>query len=324
MTEVKQVFVTGGSGFVGQNLIPMLIEQGYHVKALARSEQASQKVESLGATAVAGDLNDDQALTIGVKDCLTVFHLAASVDFYASEKQLKKLHLDATELLLKISKTANVKKFIYLGAASVIMNGKPIVDADETFISNNIIDGYSRTKLQAEKLVLDANSESFRTVSLRPPMIWGKGDTNVLPAIIKAVKKGQMQFIGGGKHRFVTCHVTNVCHALILADQAEQSGKAYFLTDGETPIFKDFIKRYVATQGVTIPDKNISLRMAKNAASIMEFVWKTFRLNGQPPMSKGLVNTLGLEFIINDKKARQELGYKTFVSIDEGMKLMKE
>src|SRR5688572_8482068 len=100
---MKQVFITGGSGFVGQNLIPMLIENGYQVKALARSAQAIQKVEQLGATAVKGDLNDKQALTVGVKDCSSVFHLAASVDFFASEKKLKKLHVDATELLLKVS-----------------------------------------------------------------------------------------------------------------------------------------------------------------------------------------------------------------------------
>ncbi len=131
-----------------------------------------------------------------------------------------------------------------------------------------------------------------------------------------------MQFIEGGKHHFVTCHVTNVCHALILADQSDQSGKAYFLTDGET--FKDFIKKFVATQGVTVPDKAVTLAMAKRVATVMEFVWKTFRLNGHPPLYKGLVNTLGLEFITIDSKARQELGYKTFVCIEQRLKQMRK
>src|SRR5690554_144395 len=320
---MKKIFVTGGSGFVGQNLIPMLIEKGYQVNALARSAQAIQKVEQLGATAIQGDLNDKQALAAGIKDCSTVFHLAASVDFFASEKELKKLHVDATELLLTVARKSEVKKFVYLGAASVIMNGKAITNADETFVSDNLVDGYSRTKLHAEKLVLGANEKHFQTVSLRPPLIWGKGDPNTLPAIIDAVKKGRMQFIDGGKHRLVTCHVTNVCHALILADQSAQSGKAYFLTDGETPVFIDFIKKYVATQGVTVPDKHVSLRMAKTVASVMEFVWKTFRLKGHPPLYKGLVNTLGLEFITIDKNARQELGYRTFVSIEQGLNQMR-
>lgn len=321
---MKKVFITGGSGFVGQNLLPMLIEQGYQVKALARSAQAIQKVEQLGAVAVKGDLNDSLALAQGVKDCETVFHLAASVDFFASEKELRKLHVDATQLLLSVAKNANIQKFIYLGAASVIMNGKPIVNADETFVSDNLVDGYSRTKLQAEKLVLAASTKTFQTLSLRPPMIWGKGDPNTLAGVMDAVKKGRMQFIDGGKHRFVTCHVTNVCHALILADQAEQSGKAYFLTDGEQPVFKDFIKKYVGTQGVLVPEKTVSLTMAKRVASVMEFVWKTFRLKGHPPLYKGLINALGLEFITTDKRARQELGYKTFVTIQQGLDEMSK
>lgn len=196
------------------------------------------------------------------------------------------------------------------------MNGKPIINADETFVSNNIVDGYSRTKLQAENLVLQANTKTFQTIAVRPPMIWGKGDPNTLVGVIDAVKKGRMQFIDGGKHRLVTCHVLYVCHALILANTAKQSGKAYFITDGETPVFKDFIKKYVGTQGVTVPDKAVSLAMAKRVASVMEFVWRTFRLNGHPPLYKGFVNILGLEFITTDKKARTELGYKTFVTIE--------
>jgi nucleoside-diphosphate-sugar epimerase len=322
---MKQVFVTGGSGFVGQHLISMLIENGYKVKALARSTQAIQKVQKHGAIAIKGDLNDAKALAEGAKECSTIFHLAASVDFFASEKKLKKLHVESTELLLSVAKNANIKKFVYLSAASVIMNGKPIINADETFESDNIIDGYSRTKLQAEKLVLSANTETFQTIALRPPMIWGKDDPNTLAGIIDAVKKGNMQFIDGGRHRFVTCHVLNVCHALILADHSQHSGgKAYFLTDGETPVFKDFIKKYVATQGITVPDKEVSLAMAKRVASIMEFIWKTFRLKGHPPLYKGLVNALGLEFITIDKKAIQELGYKPLVSISQGLIMMKD
>lgn len=320
---MKQVFVTGGSGFVGQNLIPMLIAQGYKVKALARSTQAIQKVERSGAIAIKGDLYDTQQLAQGVKDCETVFHLAGSVDFFASEKALKKIHVEATELLLKIAKDVGVRKFIDLSASSVIMNGKPIKNADESFVSDNIIDSYSRTKLHAEKSVLKAHTQAFQTVSIRPPMIWGKGDNTVLPGVIDAIKKGQMQLIDGGRHHFSTCHVLNVCHALILADKTAQSGKAYIVTDGQASVFRDFMKKYVATQGVTLPDKAVSLGTAKFIASVMEFAWKTFRLKGHPPLYKALVNVLGLEFTLNDARARQELGYHPIVTIEQGLNLMR-
>jgi nucleoside-diphosphate-sugar epimerase len=320
---MKKAFITGGSGFVGQNLIPLLIANGYTVSALARSPDAIAKVEKLGATAVSGDLDNRQAIMEGMKNAETVFHLAASVDFFSGEKVLYDLHVKPTILLLEESKKAGVKRFVYLSAASVIMTGKPIRNADESFTSNNLIDGYSRTKLAAEMLVLAADSNQFKTIAIRPPLIWGKGDPNILPSIIHAIDKGQMQFIGGGLHKIVTCNVVNVAEALILAAQSTYSGKSYFINDGEQVVFKDFIKRYVGTKGVTVPDKSVSIGMAKFIAGIMEFVWKTFRLKGHPPLYKAMVNTLGLEFITNDSKARRELGYKTFVTIDQGLAAMK-
>jgi len=321
---MKTVFVTGGTGFVGQNLIPMLIENGYTVKALARSNWAVLKIQQLGAIPVEGDLSDSSALGFGVAGCSSVFHLAASVDFFASEKDLKGVHVDATEILIKLSKEGGVKKFIYLGAASVIMNGRPISNANETFVSNCITDGYSKTKLQAENIVVKSGTQDFQTISLRPPLIWGKGDPNTLPAIVEAARKGRLPFIGGGKHRFVTCHVLNVCHALILADKSQCTGEVYFLTDGETPVFKEFIKQYVATQGVNAGNMAVSLRIARMLAAFMEIVWKIFYLKGHPPLYKGLVNTLGLEFTTDDSKARRELGYQTLITIQQGLELMKK
>lgn len=269
-------------------------------------------------------MNDKQELTAGVKDCVSVFHLAAPVDFFANEKDLKKLHIEATEFLLEVAKNANIKKFVYLSAASGIMNGKPIVNANEAYVPDNIIDGYSRTKLPTENVVLRANKNNFQTIAVRPPLVWGKGDPNTLLGVMEATKKGRMQFIDGGKHRLVTCHVANVCHVLILADQSVHKGKTYFITDCETPVFKQFIKKYVATQGVAIPDKSVSLAMANRIASAMEFVWKTFKLTGHLPLYKGLVNVLGVEFNTNDSKARQELGYKPLLTIEQGLELMRK
>jgi nucleoside-diphosphate-sugar epimerase len=90
--------------------------------------------------------------------------------------------------------------------------------------------------------VLKENSNYFKTVSIRPPLIWGKGDPNTLPEIIEAIKKGQMQFIGGGSHKLVTCNVKNVAEALILAEQSGKGGQAYFITDGEQLVLKTLLQ----------------------------------------------------------------------------------
>jgi len=319
----KNVFVTGGSGFVGRNLIPLLILKGYHVKALSRSTASNTIIKSLGATIVNGDLNNELAIKEGVSKCESIFHLAASVDFFASEKLLTKIHVDASKLLIQKAKKAKVKNFVYLSAASVIINGKPIKNVDESFISTNLTDGYSITKLKAEQYILKSNSDNFRTISLRPPLIWGKGDIHTLPSIIKAIKKGQMMFINEGKHLFNTCHISNVCHALLLAEQSERAGEAYFITDDENLVFKDFIKEYVSTKINKVPEKSISFRRARVFASIMEFTWKTFKLKNTPPLYTGLVNVLGLEFLVNIDKAKRELKYKPIKTVEQGLTEMK-
>lgn len=318
----KTVFVTGGSGFVGKNLIPQLISEGYIVKALARSKKSEGLVKSLGAVPVKGSLANLNALKAGMQNTHAVFHLAASVDFFAPYKELEKMHVKATNDLLDIAKSQGVKNFIYLGAASVIMNGKPIKNADETFVSDTITDGYSMTKLKAEKAVLKANSPKLRTIALRPPLIWGKGDPNTLPAIVKAIKKGQMMLINKGEHKFVTCHIKNVCHALILAEQTSKGGETYFITDLETPVFKEFMSNYVSTQNVSLPQKSVSLKQALIIARIMKVFWNLLPLKGHPPLYKGLVNVLGLEFTVDCSKAVKQLNYKPVISIRQGMNEM--
>jgi nucleoside-diphosphate-sugar epimerase len=320
---MKKIFITGGSGFVGQNLIPLLISKGYSVNALARSPKTVDLIKQLGADPIEGDLDNVEALKKGIIGCESVFHIAASVDFYASENELYNLHVTATKNLLEEAKRANVKNFVYLSAASVIINGKPISNADENFISDNLIDGYSITKLMAEKLVLKSNSSNFRTIALRAPLIWGKGDMHVLPGIMDTIQKNRMQFIGGGKQRMATCHVKNVCEGLMLAEESSFGGEVYFIADEKPVVAKEFITDYVSTQGVVVPDKVVSLRMAKTVAAVMKFMWKVFRLKGNPPLNRAMVNMLGLEFTINDAKARRDLGYKSSVSIAQGLDEMK-
>ncbi|SFQ55253.1 Rossmann-fold NAD(P)-binding domain-containing protein, partial [Parafilimonas terrae] len=75
---------------------------------------------------------------------------------------------------------------------------------------------------------------------------------------------------------------------------------------------------------ITIPEKTVSLAMAKRVASVMEFVWKIFGLKEHPPLYKGLVNIMGIEFTTNDNKAKKELGYKPFVTIKQGFDLMRK
>ncbi|GAA4470843.1 NAD-dependent epimerase/dehydratase family protein [Nibrella saemangeumensis] len=321
---MKTAFVTGGSGFVGRNLIPLLLEKGYVVKALARSEKSAGQIRQLGAISVQGDLQDLQALQTGMTGCTVVFHLAASINMWASEQELWADHVTGTENVLQAAKQAQVNRCIYLSTAMVVLNGKPIVDADERLQSDNLVDGYSRTKLAAEQRFLQANSETMQTVVIRPPIIWGKGDTSTLPQFVEAAQKGQLMFIGGGNHLFVTSHIRNLCHALLLAGESTVGGEVFFVTDGEKLQFKRFVKDYLATQGITVPDRSVPLPIAKGTAELLAWFWRTFKRPGAPPFYPSMIHTVGLPYTLSDAKIRRQLGFQNVVTVEEGLREMSE
>jgi nucleoside-diphosphate-sugar epimerase len=319
---MQRVFVTGGSGFVGLHLLRRLQKEGIRAYALSRSADSDKVISQFGAVPIRGDLHDRDALHRGTADVDTIFHLAASVDFWKRAASLWNDHVNGTLNVISAAISNKVGALIYLGASSVIMNGKPIIDANEDFQSDNIIDGYSQTKLVAEQKVLSANSETLKTISIRPPLIWGKGSP-VISRIKHAVETGRFRFINGGAHQFVTCHVENVVEALMLAAVGVRGGKAYFVTDGERLEFRKFITDVLVALKADVKAKSTPLHAARIVARAMDLIWRIFQFKEPPPLYPGMVNITGLPFIISDERARRELGYRPVISVAEGLEQMK-
>ena len=128
---------------------------------------------------------------------------------------------------------AGVKRFVHVSTEAVLADGNPLRHVDETAPYPKRHAGeYARTKALAEQLVLAANSREMRTVAVRPRLVWGPGDTTVLPQILEAAQAGQ---VGLGRRRHYltsTCHVLNVCEGIECAAERGKGGQTYFLTDG--------------------------------------------------------------------------------------------
>src|SRR5205807_6324040 len=111
------------------------------------------------------------------------------------------------------------------------------------------------TKARAEQLVLEANREVFETVVVRPRFVWGRGDTTLLPTLVELVRSGRFAWIGGGRHRTSTTHVDNAVEGLVLGATRGQPGNAYFVTDGEPVLFREFVSQLLDTQGIVAPTR---------------------------------------------------------------------
>jgi nucleoside-diphosphate-sugar epimerase len=320
---MMNVFVTGGSGFVGSYLIPYLIERGYEVVALARSQSALAKVETFGAKGLLGDIHDVASLTAAMQGCDVVVHMAAALEMWGDEQMFYEMNVRGTENALRAAQTNGVKRFIYMSAASVVGGGIAAEMVDEGYRLPHLPDDfYSKTKLIAEDRVIAANSPQMVTMALRPPLIWGKGHS-MTEGIRAAVAEGRFMWIGGGQHKLSTIHVENLCAATAAAIEQGCAGEIYFVTDGETRPVKHFLTDWLRAEGIEAGERSVPRPAALFFARVMETLWRLFRLQSAPPITNTMIYMLGTELWVKDDKARQHLGYQNMVSIDEGLRRLQ-
>jgi nucleoside-diphosphate-sugar epimerase len=213
-----------------------------------------------------------------------------------------------------------VRRFVHVGTEAALLAGQPLVEVDERaplrFDSPAL---YSSTKARAEEAVIEANQNGLETVVVRPRFVWGRGDTTLLPVMTAMVRSGRFAWIGGGRHRTSTTHVENVVHGLLLAAQRGARGGVYFVTDGEPVVFRDFVTRLLATQGVQPPGRSLPVGVARAVAAAGETAWRVLPLPGRPPVTRLAVWVSALETTIDITRARTELGYAPVKTIDQGL-----
>lgn len=316
----RVVFVTGGSGFIGGRLIERLVAEGQEVRALARSDAAAERVAGLGAEAVRGDLGDRASLAAGAAGCEIAFHLAAHLGEWGRWEDFEQGNVEGTRNALAGSREAGVSRFVHCGTEAALMAGRPLVHVDETApLRPDSKAPYPATKAKAEQAVRDASGESFETVVLRPRFVWGRGDTTLLPEMVKTVEAGKFAWVGGGRNVTDTTHVDNVVEGLLLAAEKGASGEAYFVTDGEPVVFREFVTAMLETQGVEPPDRSLPAWTAAPLARVCEAAWRLLPLGGEPPMTRFRAWILTQECTIDISKARADLGYEPLVTHDEGL-----
>jgi len=313
-------FVTGGSGFIGGRLIERLTGEGHPVRALARSPEAAETVSALGAEPVRGDLADRESLVAGARGAELAFHLAAHLGEWGPWEDFERGNVEGTSNALAACAEAGVKRFVHCGTEAALMAGEPLVRVDETApLRPDSRAPYPATKAKAEQLVRDASREGFETVVLRPRFVWGKGDTTLLPEMVATVESGRFAWIGGGRNLTAITHVDNVVEGLILAARKGRPGEAYFVTDGEPVVFREFVTDLLRTQDVEPPSRSLPAWTAAPLARVSEAAWRLLPLKGTPPMTTFRSWLLTQECTIDTSKARTELGYEPIVSHEQGL-----
>jgi nucleoside-diphosphate-sugar epimerase len=317
---MSTAFVTGGSGFIGGALIERLRREGWDVRALARSDAAAARVGELGAEPVRGDLEDRRALEQGAAGSEVAFHCAAKVEDWGDPEDFERLNVFGTQNALDACIAAGVRRFVHAGTEAALTVGQPLegVNEDAPLRADSPI-LYAASKARAEQRVRAANGDGIETVVIRPRLVWGRGDTTLLPALIQLVESGRFRWIAGGTQLTDTTNVDNTVEGLWLGATRAAPGSVYFVTDGEPVVFREFVMSWLGTQGVSAPDKTVPSAVADAAAAVSERAWRLLKRPGSPPLTRMAVWVSSKECTLDITRARRELDYKPVVSREQGL-----
>lgn len=312
-------FLTGGSGYIGRNLIRFLTARGHKVVALARSEEAAARIEALGARAVRGDLFSAD-LVEAMAGCQALIHAAADTDHDNRSATQYRTNVDGTIRVLNSARQAGVPRALYISTESVLLDGRPLRQLTEHHpLPKRPIGEYSRSKAAAEQAALAAADDAFKVVVVRPRFVWGRDDSTALPQLVAAARSGQLAWIDGGRYLTSTTHIGNLCAGIERALEQGESGEIYFIADEDPVEFRQFATALLATQGVAAPDKTVPLWLLKTLARGGDLM---SRLSGgalRGPVTRQSLATSAVEVTLDLTKARTELGYRPVISRAQGL-----
>ncbi len=321
-----KVLVTGGGGFVGMALIQRLVKTGYEVSTFSRNKYEVH--EKLGIGIHQGNIKN---LVDFEKACLgidVVFHVAAKVGIWGTYREFYETNVIGTKNVIEACKKNGVKKLIFTSSASVIFDGSNLEGVDESMdYPKRSVSHYTNTKAQAEKLILDANSERLITVSLRPHLVWGPGDTQLIPKIIERAKTGKLKKIGKKDFLIDHTYIDNLIDAHILAMEKLEfssniSGKTFFITNGHPLHVWYFLNGILKAKGIPPAEKSVSKKTAMTIAQVLEIFYSFFKIKKAPFVTPFLVKELCSHHWFNISAARQLLDYSPNIDFENGLKYL--
>jgi nucleoside-diphosphate-sugar epimerase len=322
MLHIMNIFVTGASGFVGGAATRELVAQGHRVRAMSRNAASDQLISELGAEPVRCDLESVRAEQLGEPDL--VLHCAAYVEPWGAEDAWYRGNVIGTRAILEAARHAGVGRFIHIGTEAALVRGQHLFDADETYdLAPDSPFPYCATKAQAERLVLSANAADFTTMVLRPRLIWGPGDTTLLPAIENMSDNGGWMWIDHGRALTSSTHINNLVHAIVLALTRGEPGAAYFVLDDGVHTIKYMVSGMAAAKNIGLLERSMPAWLADRAGALCEGIWRSFRLQGAPPLTRHAAMVMSRNCVLDDSRARAQLGYAPVITVEQGMQLLR-
>lgn len=318
-----KVLVTGAGGFLGGYIARDLIAQGYEVYSFSRGTYPA--LEKMGVVQRQGDLSNYSDVEAALTGIDAVIHTASQVGMWGRYEDFYKTNVTGTENIIKACHKWRIPKLVYTSTPSVAFGEESLCNANESVdYPDRYLSMYAETKAIAEKLVMMANGGTLSTVAIRPHLIFGPGDMNLVPRVVEAARQGKLKIIGDGENLVDVTYVENasMVHLLALEKLTPDSpiaGKAYFLGQGPIKLW-DFTNELLKRSGEAPVTKKIPFKLAYFIGLVIEMLLKLIgKFDVHPPMTRFVALQLGKSHYYDHSNIERDLGYKAKYTIEEGL-----
>ncbi|MCH7869870.1 MAG: NAD-dependent epimerase/dehydratase family protein [Myxococcales bacterium] len=318
-----KALVTGGGGFLGKAIVTKLLERGDTVRSLGRGDYP--ELTARGVETLRGDLADAEVVMRAVEGCDTVFHVAGKSGMWGPEEEYRLTNLVGTDNVICACRKHAVPRLVYTSTPSVVHSGGDIEGADESLpYAEHFESPYPATKAAAERLVLAANSDQLATVAIRPHLIWGPGDNQLIPRLLERARSGRMRYIGSEDKLIDTVYVDNAAEAHVaagdrLAPGSACAGKAYFISQGDPRPASEITNAILAAAGLPPVTRRLPIWLAYTIGAIAEATYRLLRIDAEPPLTRFIAQQMSTAHWYDISAARRDLGYEPRISIEEGL-----
>lgn len=311
---MKNIFITGATGFIGSELVKKLAGEGHQLKALYRSEAKAKALKFENVELIKGDLLATSALEKAIEGCDEVYHLAAYAATWAPNPNIfHQVNFEATRHILEIARKAGVKKSLITSTAGVIgpSHEKKLVD-ENTKRKVGFFGEYERTKWLSEQHILNWDGGDMKVVMVNPTRVYGPGllsKANSVTRMIDSYLKGKFRVMpGSGKRIGNYAFVQDVVDGHILAMEKGRHKERYLL-GGNNVSYIEFFDELSKVAGKKYSQFPIPPQFLTLAARFM--LWRA-EWFGKPPMitpdwARKFNN---YDWAVSSRKAEAELDYR--------------
>ncbi|SLK12324.1 NAD-dependent epimerase/dehydratase family protein [Arthrobacter sp. P2b] len=317
-----RVLVTGASGLLGGEVARLLVRQGHDVATFQRRPSGVD-----GATDFRGSVTDDDALREAVQGAEGVVHLAAKVSFTGRAEEFDEVNVEGTRRLLEAARAAKVRDVVFVSSPSVANSGAAIAGLGaEPADPEHAHGDYSRTKAEAELLALAADAPDFRVAAVRPHIVWGPGDTQLVERVLARASRKRLPLLDAGGALIDTTYVDNAAAAIAAAlhRMDHVHGRALVVSNGEPRPVGELLAGICAAGGVPAPSWSVPGAVARVAGAVVEKLWTWSGRHEEPPMTRFLAEQLSTAHWFDQRETRELLNWTPSVSIDEGLARLAE